>query len=764
MMIQMRHLLALAIAVAFSMTASSVFAQDIQRIEGNVDKFDEQVQDLRARYMEPALLRSKYKLEARFNDAKVAHFLEDYQRAAVLFVDVVDDDKFQRFSSYREALYLLGDSLHKMRNYRAARRYLDKLIEMGTGEYYQEAAAKLLKIAFETRNFSDADRIYALLNQSGSMNPALAYIAGKALYEQEKYDEARESFQRATVDPEYTVVAQYYIGVTYAAEKKIAASRAAFQKIIDNPQTVTQRDDEVIDLAYIALGRLAYEEGDLELAIDYYARPRRGSPHFDAALWEMTWVLIAKKNYPAAKRNVEIFLMEDPDPRFEPEARMLLADLSLRIGNYEEASADYRELLDRFRPVKAEMDEFVERQQDLPAFFGTVVEDELRGVEPDFMPPLVARYVADTPTMKATKRVLQDVRSVSLDVDDSLRMLDEINARLNSSTRIQSFPVLADGMSRGIELESQLVQTRRDLIAAEYDAIQPGLTDGERKEWQARMDALDEIQEKVATAPKTAEALGEREQIVMSEFDRLRRTIDEVGYQIDSQQAQLSAVDAYIKNQYGRPLSDKEQAEIEARRRQIINNLEELRRIKTEIQREIDFARREVGVGDSVSEAERALRTRFRARLADARQWLEQRRGKAPGSADSELARIERVRSQLPPVEARLQGYFETMNELIDERVTELRDEVAVERDLVETHRQSIRELITKSQTGAGVLAYLNFMRARAEFDEIILRGEVGLTDVAWQRKDDMSQKINDLFEQRTLQLQELQGSFEEVR
>jgi tetratricopeptide (TPR) repeat protein len=760
----MKHLRRIAAALLVTCAASSAYAQDVQKLSSNVDTYQGQVEDLRTRYMEPALLRSKYKLEARFNDAKVAHLLKDYRRAAVLFVDVVDDEKFRSFSTYREALFLLGDSLHQLRNYRAARRYLDMLINMGPGQYYEEAAGKLLQIAFDTRNFSEADRIYALLNNSGSMNPALAYIAGKALYEKESYDKARESFQRALVDPEYKIVGQYYIGVTHAAEGNFDAARTAFQAIVSNPTAVNPRDEEVIDLAYIALGRVAYEVGDLDLAIDYYARPPRNSPHFDRALWEMTWVLIAEKNYQAAKRNVEIFLMEDPDPAFEPDARILLADLSLRLGEYEEAKADYQELLDRFRPVKGEIDEFVAQQQDLPAFFGTVVEDELRGVEPDFMPPLVAKYVADTPTMKATKRVLSDVRAVSVDVDDSLRMLDEISARLNSSTRIQSFPVLADGMSRGIELDSRIVQTRRDLIAAEYRALEPALSPAEKQEWQSRVTALEALAQKVESAPRTADELSKREEVVIGEFDRLRRTIDEVGYQIDSYKAQLAAFEAYVKNQYGRPLSESEKAELEAERKQIQQTLAELERIKVEIQREIDYAREEVGVGDAVNEAESAQRRRFRAQLADARDWLAQRRSKAPGSARAELDRIDAVRRKLPAVEARLEGYFETMNELVEERVVELRDEVAVERDLVENHRQSIRELITNAQTGAGVIAYLNFMRTRAQFDEIILRGEVGLTDVSWQRKADMTEKINDLFEQRTLQLKDLEASFEEVR
>ena len=90
--------------------------------------------------------------------------------------------------------------------------------------------------------------------------------------------------------------------------------------------------------------------------------------------------------------------------------------------------------------------------------------------------------------------------------------------------------------------------------------------------------------------------------------------------------------------------------------------------------------------------------------------------------------------------------------------------DVTAQRALVDEHQKSLQQLVTTSQSGAGVLAYVNFMKARAEYTEIVLRGEVGIIDVVWKKKEDMSEKISKLFEDRTSELNLLQEAFEEVR
>ena len=104
------------------------------------------------------------------------------------------------------------------------------------------------------------------------------------------------------------------------------------------------------------------------------------------------------------------------------------------------------------------------------------------------------------------------------------------------------------------------------------------------------------------------------------------------------------------------------------------------------------------------------------------------------------------------------------MNELIGDKVKEVRETVRNEELLLGEHRASLDEMVHAADGGAGVLAYLNFMRARTKFDELVLRGDVGLIDVGWQKKERMSNKINQLFEDRTGELRMLQDAFDEVR
>ena len=94
----------LVVAVALTLFPAAAGAQSVKELVGEVDGFDARVSKLEQRYLKPAMLASRYKIEARYNDARVAYFMQDYSGASILLVDVVRNDKFQKFESFREAL------------------------------------------------------------------------------------------------------------------------------------------------------------------------------------------------------------------------------------------------------------------------------------------------------------------------------------------------------------------------------------------------------------------------------------------------------------------------------------------------------------------------------------------------------------------------------------------------------------------------------------------------------------------------------------
>ena len=405
----------LVVAVALTLFPAAAGAQSVKELVGEVDGFDARVSKLEQRYLKPAMLASRYKIEARYNDARVAYFMQDYSGASILLVDVVRNDKFQKFESFREALFLLGDSLFQMRNYVAARRYFEQVFTLGPGPYYEEAAGRMLEIAYLTRNFERLDELYSRL-QGETMSAALSYLSGKAFYEQKNYARARENFARAAKSPEYSTIAAYFRGIAFAAEGKIDEAQQVFDAIAKTAKPSTERELEVLDLTWLALGRLAYEEGDIEHAIDFYNRVGKASRHYDRMLWELTWVLVSRGNYQEARRNVDIIqFLENPDPDIAAEAQLLRADLSLKLDEYDAARADYEAVLDKFTPVAEEMREFVSKHDDLPAFFHAMIEERLAGVESNMIPPLVDEWILDDPDMRAAASLL----GISLEDHDS---------------------------------------------------------------------------------------------------------------------------------------------------------------------------------------------------------------------------------------------------------------------------------------------------------------------------------------------------------
>jgi len=141
--------------VGFAQTAGEL-ATEVNGLEGQVDALESQ-------YIKPIDVDTSdtsYGLEARYNDGRVAYHLERYNHAASLLHSVVADPEFSSFGSRREGIFMLGDSLYRVRNYIGARRQFRELLDSGPGEYYEESAARLLEMAYELRDFSTLDSLF----------------------------------------------------------------------------------------------------------------------------------------------------------------------------------------------------------------------------------------------------------------------------------------------------------------------------------------------------------------------------------------------------------------------------------------------------------------------------------------------------------------------------------------------------------------------------------------------------------------------------
>jgi tetratricopeptide (TPR) repeat protein len=738
------------------------WAQNRGDFETQAKGLQQQVGQLEDRYLKPAVLRSRFKVETRFNDAKVAHLLGDYARAAILFVGLVDNPRAQKLDSHAEAIYLLGDSLFQQRNFLAARQYFRKIVTEGHDRFSEKAIIKLLEIAAKTGNYSGVDELYASLDNQAEFSPAVSYVRGKTLYKQERYADARRYFQQAAQDSKFALRAAYFRGVAFAADGQLDNARKVFEAVIAANEPESVEEQEMLDLTYLALGRIAYENQQYDQAIDDYQHLKRTSDHFDQMLYELTWTFIAQEKYKAASRVVDIFLyLSNPDPTFVPKVKLLKADLNLRLQQYDIAQLGYRDIVTTFTPVEKELKAFVADTRNLETFFYDLVEAQMRGEKAEYMPQLVQEWIDGSDVLDQAKLTVADLASVRDSLRTSYGALEQMEARLGSGARIESFPELAKGMTLAVELESRLVSLRQDLIEAQYRMVSSTMTPGEKQEWKALDARVAKLRTRYDAMPKTRGEVRQRAQQVDRRFDQLRKELDKVTLEIDAQQEILGAIDNYIaKNDFNAA----QRRTIEQKKAQARKSIAMLRELQTQLRRQVDITSQKVGMGDQVMTKEQAIRNEYRKILAEQRVFLDgvQRGSRSASSAG--LGGLQAARQVLPRVEKRLQEFFERMNKFANERTAELRQDLASERKMLALLDREVARLMGESKAVTAMIAQHGFTQVKRDFREIIMRGDVGLIDVAWQKKEDMTRDINQLFEDRSAELKTLQEAFEEVR
>lgn len=743
-------------------------AQESATYKRQLDALGGKVTDLEKRYLKPEQLKAQFSSETRFNDAKVAYVLKQYDQASVIFLDVVTRSDAQSFSGYREAMYLLGDSLFQMRNFVGARNFLGELVKMGRGPYFQEALGKQLEVAYLLNDYNNIDDLYSQIDASSALPPALNYLRGKTLHQQGRFNEATKFFDQAAAgDPEFFYVAGYYGGVSEVSQKRLSEARARFDRLTKKAPS-DPRDLQVYYLAYLALGRLDYEEGKYDEALLHYNRLPRTDPNFINAVYEATWALVQQQKFKEAQENIEILIWDDPSPDMYTRAMLLKADLSLRVKDYGQALDSFQDVLERYDPVKAQMDAFAAQHADLASFFASSVKGNLELEVPAELPAIKTRFKTEPASewlvrgkeMRRARAMTGDLGITRAEVEESYRLLDEIDARLSSSTSLKSFSGIAEGVGMALALESELIDLRESILASEAKVLKGTMSSDELQIWQRMEQERAALKGVYASIPKDPKALEQREKEVEADYRKLRKRLDELTLELDRVKAEQRAINTYIQTQTVM-LSEEAQKTVEVERAALDQELLDIEDERSRMRRLIDVFRQQFAYGSVLSAKERGAREQYRRALAASGDFLGPLRGRV---ASSELAQLESVRQGIPAQEARLEGYYKKMTSIVDERVVELKQQVQNERTLMQGFDQTLGLVVGDTRQVVGQLAYRNFIEKREHFTQIILRADVGKIDVLFQRKEDATQEINGLFQDRTNELKALQESFEDVR
>jgi tetratricopeptide (TPR) repeat protein len=717
--------------------------------------------------------------EQKLANGELLYRMNDFGRAIVVLSEILEE--FPNTPSYPDALWLRGETYYAAHEYLAARRDYKALVDRGTEArfqaYFGKALARLVDVVLRLNDPPEAlGPIFEKFNQvpPAQIDAGLLYAKGKAYYHQGSWNDALSAFSQVSKGSLYTHQARYFQGLVTlkiaragAASDPSHRSSATYKQSIEAFRVATELPPDtpehrhVIDLAWMAVGRLFYEMEQYQQASEAYAKVSRDSPEFDTMLYELAWVYVRLGDVQRAERALEVLMISDPNSQYIGDGTLLRADLLLRAGAFDRALQLYQGVLAQYEPMRAKVDSFLNSTTDVSVYYDKLAQQQLDLLDQnDQLPALAIRWAREAEDGPLAFAVIDDINETKTLIRQSNQLIDRLTALMGASNRVHAFPELEAGETAALSLLNRVSRARLS-VAHALDRQESGSMTGDIAQVHEQRRALMAAIEGLPVSP---DDFGRREQQGRSQWNALSQELTRRAMEIDALQATINGLRRVLNDgpQQGvvrDPASlQRYQAELDANEHDLKRYREEI----VELRRQIDMGRAQIGLGDSRYQNDAQAREQFRVLLEREVQLASG--GGAGGGAQGFAREASPVLSDADRYEGQLVGALQQLEGQVAQRSGQLQQKVETERQNIGKYQQQLDALDNEARDLVGHVAQRNFGLVRDKLRGIVLRADVGITEQAWEVREEELDRVRSLQSERSRQEQLLDEELKEVR
>ncbi len=748
-------------------------AQEVERIRKEVGGVEGRLQLVEKQYTYKNEPGEQEALKRRNSDAEIQFLLNNYQSASVLFYDLIGSATFRGMREYPDALFMLAESLYQQQNYLGARLYFREHMNQ-RGNRYREALERYLEISGRINEFSGIDQYIEQAKGPGGSLPAdLAYVYAKWLFrrtdipEKDRVSRSQAVFGSiAQANAAFAMQASYFQGVLAVQAGDLQAAAKGFEAVLRMPAQ-SPREKKTHEQANLSLGRVYFELGKYNEAIDRYQEIDYNSDNFVDALFEIAWTHVrrAKTNGPAeyekANQACEKLLLAAPDSVLAPEARILQGHLLLKLGKYQEANESYTSVINTYLEVYDNIDGRLKAHPDPVKYFQQLIADSGKTFDiTAFLPPIAVKWATTQRDVADAVRMTSDIDASKKGVTESneiaQRLLDVLDKR-----SLEVFPQYQEGLNRAEAVDSSLAQLERELVAVEQRLVGPEQLASISRELEAARAEREQLEAKFKALPKSDSDIEARKMRMGEQMTRLDQEAYRLSYQVESLFAVVAAVEKYVADTRDqRPADAQADKEFAAEMKKQHEILAQLREEMALLQKRMRDEKARIGLTGS---ADSDLRAKYEEALKRERELMAGARSNMPALAQAVLRSADDTRGTIEQLKSRSAAAKANIRDAVKRKADVMRDKVRTETDQLKAYDGEVGLVASSAQNLVGNIAYESFKRVRKQFYDLVLKADVGLVDVAWTRKQDKTLQIQNLAKQKDRELRGLDDEFKEV-
>jgi tetratricopeptide (TPR) repeat protein len=711
-----------------------------------------------------------------YGEGETRFLLEDYDGAAAKLMKAVEIPEYRGDRTYPQAVYYLGESLFKIESFAEAKRYFRLAVQVTdpANRSYQDSLVRLIRLSDLTGDVQGVDQYYTAARKLGILRPELTYIYGKWTANRADLTERERDLRAATAFADIQPGQPFYPQSLY-----FRAALLVELGYVDNAVPLfsaltllkAQKNEPKLpvlrDLGHLALGRIYADRKKYKEAIEEYHGLPTNSPYFITALYERAQTYLKMGDYASAARTGDTLVMLGRDSADAPESQLFQGNLLLKIGeadpeSFEKANTAFKNLIQTYQPVRDQIRSIVERPNPVAYF------DDLLRRDPDadftLQLPKAAQGAVDANAQVGVARGIQQQLSGTRHTADDSDVLAKKMLDTLAHGGLGSFPQLSEANSRAVELSTRLLQIENDVLHEQVRLLGENIPPAV-KDRLTRMEAeRAELDKLFLQIPVNEQGYSERLARFQKVVSDLELKLFEVRRQLDTVAAMLTGLDKYwhdTLDQSKSTPSEKQERENDFRQwHQLVDQLDERRQ---QIEKQIATERVAVAQEASGGKEEDDLRARYRAQFNDMKDVIAQLLSGVPPESRPLLQRLDAVRTDIENDQGQIASVREAVHTKVLDRMETTRRAILTEKVKLEDESRQIGTLTGSSGQLIGQIAVDAFKQVERRFYDVVLRGDVGLVDVAWSRKEQRSHTIEKYAKEKEDAGRVLEDRFKEV-
>lgn len=713
----------------------------------------------------------------------------DYEGSAIVFLDLVEN--YPDTPAGIQAVYFLGDALAHMglsrwayelfsKNLADTRpearrkhpysvaRLFDLVVPRREAGFAQrpglsatpEVRARLRAVGIDPESKpprgvvkeQDAERLvgWARSFPARSRPPELRYSFGRYLFLSGQHDAAQAELDgvspldipltRGGEGAKWRVRSAY---VAAAATLALGETEDALDRFarITKVQPSDPRDRQIVELAWMAQGRILHDIDDADEAVRAYRHIGRDSAFFPEAMYETAWTLLRAGRYDQAVQALDLLLIYDPESPIVAEIKQLRGKVRIQQRDYEGAEEQFLALRREFDRVAKQLGGRLQSKGDAKAYFSAVVAEDMENFSLESVMPLRAAPIARTlPRAVQAESLAREVGTLDRELTDLEDTLHRLESALRAERKAALFTDLAAHSAGLGHADNDLLDIEEALV--DRLAIEAG-----GSSW----DAMES--QRVALRKKVDAPLGQtddKEAARVRGLLRLEAKAHKLELTVGQMRAQLVATEKYYEETRADQKIDHQGFLTEAATMR--DTVAQLEKETAALRRRISRQRSSVRYDDPrLAAREQAVRT-YRGHLDQMYAAI------AKASPDSDVAAIWNRVQKLEARSDAAKGALETTAKVRLEKATII---VAEERSNITGYRDELGGLQGRTRSDVAEVLAAAHADVHGELANFVMRSEVGLLDVAWAMKDAETDQVHQLEVNRDRDIRELDRAVE---